>query len=147
MKKLLVTLLVAASLLPTAAYADPPTIVSGHYTVQDFQVLDQREAGGNTIATYRLTLAVTGDITGTEIATQYSVIHADGSQNIHGYFTCYCQLLGEPFESVGNFAAAGDPDGFVSGTFQIRGDTATGHGQFSVPGSVANYQIVMHFTP
>jgi hypothetical protein len=141
----------AFALLAQDAVASPPTSASGTFVATQV-FTSTRTAGGNTIATTDLTEVITGTYVGTITGTSRVVIHADGTANLHGEFTCACTVAGQgsgllmyTFEGTG----AG---GTFTGKYRIVGSSgglagSHGLGDFSVTGAAGTYSGTQHYEP
>src|SRR5215203_50801 len=96
MKKLLISLVTALTLLPMAvAYADAPTPVNGtRVRVGPPRNVVREVVGGNTIITSEVTLIWSGGISGTAEIQRRQVNHPNGEFTAHITSTCTCTVDG-----------------------------------------------------
>lgn len=148
--KLLVPLLVFA-VLAMPASATAPTSASGTFVATQV-VTSVRSADGNTFINTNLTETITGTYNGAISGESHLVLHADGSGNLHGEFTCICTIAGQGTGTLTfRFAGTGEA-GTFEGQYRVVGSSGGlagthGLGQFRVTGTAGSYSGSQHSEP
>jgi hypothetical protein len=129
MRKLAIVISIVAAVLmvPTAASATPPPTVSGTETINGATATVIRTADGNTIIAITLTGTIAGSFTGTFTVDMTAIAHSTEQTNdVHGTFTCTCSIAGRSGSVTFRAEGTGTP-----AATEIHGETipARGHGR------------------
>ena len=144
--------LATTAILAGAAAATPPSAADGTFVASQV-VTSSRTADGNTILTTDLTEVISGTYNGTITGESHLVIHADGSGNLHGDFTCACTIAGQGTATLTLRFEGRGSGGAFTGQYRIVGSSGGlagthGLGQFSVTASgLGTYSGSQHYEP
>jgi hypothetical protein len=139
------------ALLAGSATATAPSSAGGTFVATQ-EVTSIRTADGNTIITTKLIETITGTYNGAVTGESALVIHADGSANLRGDFTCACTIAGQGSGTLTfRFAGTGMGETF-EGQYRIVGSSGGlegthGLGQFFVTGGAGTYSGSQHYEP
>lgn len=130
---------------PALASTQP---AAGSFVEGPETILEERQAGGNTIIHLTREAVITGTYTGVGQADQWIVIHADGSFNFHQTIAFTGSVCGQPTTLEFRVVGRGDfTENVLTGTYSVTGPTDVGRGNGRIvaePGVGGTYEGQVH---
>jgi predicted proteasome-type protease len=121
---------------------------AGSFTEGPEVILEERQAGNNTIVHLTREAVITGTYTGVGQADQTAIIHADGSFNFHQTIDFVGTVCGQPVTLTFRVQGTGHlVEETLEATYSVIGPTETGRGNGTlegVPGVGGTYEGKVH---
>jgi hypothetical protein len=147
-RKLALILAAAAALVAAAPALASTQPAAGAFVETPEQIIEERQAGGNTHIHLTRDAFITGTYSGIGHADQWVVIHADGTFNFRQVITFTGLACGQPTSLEFRVVGRGDFVGnTLEGNYTVIGPTDVGHGHgriVGVPGTGGTYEGQVH---